>query len=215
MWLFTANDDFYGGVRREQAPLASFQVHVGYTLRPRLWLAADATDDGGGNVTLDGEEKNDAQRNSREGYTMSVPVGKRSSLKFSWATGFVARVGGDFSLTAGALTVLSAEDWHHSRGREVVLRCCRSATIQVDLRDGVREEFLESGAEVIQPRLAVRRAQDAVLRALAPAIATDTGTRGIASAGSRSWHSRTSPAAGEDRCRPACRSWMFPTLYSG
>ena len=35
----------------------------------------------------------------------------------------------------------------------------------VDLRDGVREEILESGAEVVQPRLAVRRAQDAVLKA--------------------------------------------------
>lgn len=97
VWLFTDNDDFYGGSRREQSPLASFQVHVGYTLRPRLWLAVDATYYGGGNITLDGDEKDDTQRNSRGGLTMSVPVGKQSSLKFSWATGFVARVGGDFA----------------------------------------------------------------------------------------------------------------------
>lgn len=97
MWWFTDNDDYYGGVRREQAPLASFQAHVAYTFRPRLWLAADATYYGGGNVTVDGDEKDDEQRNSRGGVTLSVPVARHSSLKLSWATGFVARAGGDFA----------------------------------------------------------------------------------------------------------------------
>ncbi len=97
IWLFTDNDDFYGGSRREQAPLGSFQAHVAYTFRPRLWLAADATYYGGGNITVDGVEKDDTLRNSRGGLTLSWPVGRRSSLKATWAKGFVARVGGDFS----------------------------------------------------------------------------------------------------------------------
>ncbi len=89
VWLFTDNDDFYGGSRREQAPLASFQFHAAYTFKPRLWLAADATYYGGGNITVDGVEKDDTQRNSRGGLTLSLPVGRRSSLKATWAEGFV------------------------------------------------------------------------------------------------------------------------------
>ncbi len=97
IWWFTDNPDFYGGVRREQSPLASFQVHVAYTFKSRFWVAADATYYGGGNITMDGVEKDDEQRNSRGGLTASVPVGRKSSLKFAWATGFAARVGGDFA----------------------------------------------------------------------------------------------------------------------
>jgi hypothetical protein len=103
VWLFTDNADFYGGSRREQAPLASFQVHVGYTFKPRLWLAADATYYGGGNITIDGVETDGTQRNSRGGLTLSAPVGRRSSLKATWSQGFVARVGGDFSTYGLAL----------------------------------------------------------------------------------------------------------------
>ena len=96
VWLFTDNADFYGGSRREQAPLTALQAHVGYTFKPRLWLAGDATYYAGGHTTLDGVEKQDRQESSRLGLTLAVPIGRRFSLKASWATGVAARVGGDF-----------------------------------------------------------------------------------------------------------------------
>ena len=46
------NDDFFGGARREQEPIATLQAHVGYTFRPGLWLAADATYYAGGQSTI-------------------------------------------------------------------------------------------------------------------------------------------------------------------
>lgn len=37
-WLFTDNTDFFGGQRREQAPLWTFQLHAGYTFRSQTSL---------------------------------------------------------------------------------------------------------------------------------------------------------------------------------
>jgi len=102
VWLFGDNASFFGGSRREQATLFTFQAHVSYTLRPRLWLAGDATYYTGGRTTVDGVTKADLQRNSRFGVTLAVPVNRRSSFKVSWARGLTTRIGGDFdTLAAG------------------------------------------------------------------------------------------------------------------
>jgi hypothetical protein len=96
LWLYTDNTDFYGGSLREQSPLGTFQVHVSYTFKPRLWIAGDATFYAGGRTKLDGVRKDDRQENSRLGLTLSLPVGRRHSLKLTWANGFTTRIGGDF-----------------------------------------------------------------------------------------------------------------------
>jgi hypothetical protein len=87
----------------EQSPIGTFQAHVGHTFRPRLWLAADATFYTGGGTRLNGTDKADTQSNSRLGVTLAVPVGRRSSLKVSWATGFTTRIGADFDTLGVAL----------------------------------------------------------------------------------------------------------------
>lgn len=76
-WVFRDNADFFGGRRREQAPLWTLQSHVSYTFRPRLWLAADATFYDGGRTTVDGE---------------------RQSIKIAWSRGATTRIGGDFDV---------------------------------------------------------------------------------------------------------------------
>jgi hypothetical protein len=96
-WLFADNPEFFGGSRREQAPIGTLQAHVSHTFRPRLWLAGDATYYYGGRTTVDGTRNTDLQRNSRLGLTFSLPVGRRSSLKVAWATGFTTTIGGDFA----------------------------------------------------------------------------------------------------------------------
>ncbi len=95
-WIFGTNTNFFGGSVREQNPLGTFQAHVSYTFKPRLWLAADATFYTGGRTTLDGVRKEDLQNNSRLGVTLALPVGRRSVVKVAWATGFTTRVGADF-----------------------------------------------------------------------------------------------------------------------
>ena len=98
VWFFTKNNKFFdGAVRREQSPLASFQGHVIYTIRPRMWLSGDATYYTGGRTTVDGTLNADRQSNSRIGATFSFPVTQSHSLKIAWARGVTARIGGDLT----------------------------------------------------------------------------------------------------------------------
>jgi hypothetical protein len=97
VWLFGDNDNFLSGRRREQDMLTSFQGHVSYTFRPRLWLAANATFYDGGRTSVDGVDAPSRQSNSRVGLTLSWPVGKTQSLKLSWSKGATTRLGSDFT----------------------------------------------------------------------------------------------------------------------
>lgn len=97
VWLFTDNDDYFGGTRLEQEPVTSVQAHVSYTFRPRLWVAADATYYQGGQTTLDGTAAANLQENTRVGLTLSIPVAQRQSVKLSWSEGASTRFGEDFT----------------------------------------------------------------------------------------------------------------------
>jgi hypothetical protein len=97
VWLFTDNPDFFGGVHREQDPMPTMQAHVSYTIRPQLWLAVDGTYYWGGETTANGVPAGDRKENSRVGLTLSVPVVKGQSIKFSWSKGATARLGSNFT----------------------------------------------------------------------------------------------------------------------
>ena len=95
-WFFTRNSDFFGGQEKDQRPLSSFQAHVGYTIKPRLWLASDATFYSGGRTVVDGVVGAERQESTRIGITVSVPVARAHSVKLAWSTGASVRFGGDF-----------------------------------------------------------------------------------------------------------------------
>ena len=97
VWFFEDNDEFFGGQRREQEPLASVQGHVGYTFRPRLWLAFNATYYEGGRTTIGGIRRDDRQSNTRFGLTFSMPVARSQSVKLHWNDGASTRFGSDFT----------------------------------------------------------------------------------------------------------------------
>jgi hypothetical protein len=97
VWLFTDNPNFYGGQLRSQDPLWATQGHLSYSFRPGLWLAFDATYYAGGRTTVNGAVKDDQQGNTRSGLTLAVPFAKAYALKFSWSTGVVTRIGGNFT----------------------------------------------------------------------------------------------------------------------
>ncbi len=98
MWLFADNTNYFGGHRRSQDPIASFQGHVSYTIRPSLWVALDATHYSGGNTQVDGVENSSRQSNLRVGLTVSLPVPKVRglSVKLAYSDGAVTRLGSDF-----------------------------------------------------------------------------------------------------------------------
>ena len=101
MWLFSTNSKFYPGTSvREQKVMPSLEFHLGYYLRPRMWVSFDSNFWARGNTVLNGVENNDGARNSRIGGTLALPLTKHHSLKLSASRGAVARVGGNFTTVA-------------------------------------------------------------------------------------------------------------------
>jgi hypothetical protein len=100
VWLYSANDEYFGGTRFEQRPVGTLQGHVSYTFRPRLWAAVGATYFAGGRTVVNGVEKNTLARNSRAGVAVSLPVGRTQSVKVSWARGVTTRAGADLNTVA-------------------------------------------------------------------------------------------------------------------
>ena len=100
-WLFMANDAFYPGeAHRTQQPIVAVQLHASYTFKPGWWVAGNGTWYSGGMTTVDGVSRGDLQRNSRAGATMSLPLGRRQSLKVSGSAGATTRRGTDFKTLA-------------------------------------------------------------------------------------------------------------------
>ena len=96
-WLFTANNNFFGGSRREQKVIPSVQGAVIYTLRRRMWLSGNATFYSGGSTIIDGIANNDRQKNSRVGATFSFPFTQQQSMKLAWTKGVTTRIGGNLN----------------------------------------------------------------------------------------------------------------------
>ena len=106
--LFTDNDKFFNGKKREQDPLYSLQAHAIYNFGPGIWGSLDATYFTGGRTTIDGDLNNDLQRNWRLGATLALPVDVRNSIKFYASSGVSARTGNNFDLLGVA--------WQHRWG---------------------------------------------------------------------------------------------------
>jgi hypothetical protein len=104
VWFFTANHDFFsrnqfspGTNTQTQKPIFAFEGHLSYDMKRRLWASFDGNFWAGGRTTLNGvENPGMLQKNSRIGGTVSVPVSKRQSLKFSYNRGAYIRYGGNY-----------------------------------------------------------------------------------------------------------------------
>jgi hypothetical protein len=104
VWLFTENPEFWSrnptfpGTRSQsQKPMAAFEGHLSYDLKPRLWFSLDGNYWFGGATSLDGIENSLTQQaNSRIGATVSAPISKHQSLKISYSNGTYIRFGGNY-----------------------------------------------------------------------------------------------------------------------
>ena len=101
--FYTANENFFGGGNRSQAPLYSAQAHAVYSFPSGIWASFDATWFTGGRTTVNGAVGNDLQRNWRLGATLAVPVNRRMSVKLYASSGVSARTGNNFDLVGAAL----------------------------------------------------------------------------------------------------------------
>jgi len=110
LWLFTNNSDGPGSdTTVRQDPIWSWQGHVSYGFKNRMWLAFDLNYYHGGARTIDGQDKTLLQSNSRVGFTLSIPIKRRHSIKLAAATGAYTRAGADFDIG----TIAYQYRWNH------------------------------------------------------------------------------------------------------
>ena len=103
-WVFTTNHEFFSknqyspGVNvQSQKPIGAFEGHFSYDVKPRMWASLDGNFWFGGRTTLNGvENPRTLQKNSRIGGTVSLPLSKHQSLKFSYNRGAFVRYGGSY-----------------------------------------------------------------------------------------------------------------------
>jgi hypothetical protein len=95
-WLFTSNDNFFGGHTRSQDPLLSLQFSLRRTFKTGLWVSGNANFYRGGRTHVDDLAKQDFQSNSRIGTTVSMPLTRRNAFRFAVSQGAYTTIGADF-----------------------------------------------------------------------------------------------------------------------
>jgi hypothetical protein len=106
VWLFTKNPHSFsptGPQPQTENPVYSFEGHLSYDLKPRLWLSVDGNFWIGGLAELNGAE-NPATRqtSSRVGATASFPLNRHQSVKVSYANDLYVRFGGNYQNVSAA-----------------------------------------------------------------------------------------------------------------
>jgi hypothetical protein len=100
IWFYTRNPASFDGpvvAPQTQAPIGSFEGHLSYDFKPRLWMSLDGNFWAGGITSLSGVQNlQTKQTASRIGVTASIPINKRQSIKASYSNGTYVRFGGDY-----------------------------------------------------------------------------------------------------------------------
>jgi len=95
--FFSQNQYNPGITSKTQAPIAAFEGHLSYDVKPRLWVSFDGNFWRGGTASLNSvENPATEQRNSRIGGTLSIPITKHQALKCTYNNGAYIKYGGNF-----------------------------------------------------------------------------------------------------------------------
>ena len=99
-WFFTTNGQSFSlpdPKAQTLSPVASFEGHLSYDVKPKLWFSLDGNFWTGGTASVDGVPNPDTKQTSaRIGGTASIPLNRRQSLKVSYSHGAYIRFGGDY-----------------------------------------------------------------------------------------------------------------------
>jgi hypothetical protein len=95
-WFFTTNNQFFNGNSLSQSPLFMLQLHAIHEFRSGIWIAVSGGISRGGRTSINGEDRDTLQRNSRVGATLSIPLGLKHGLILAYTSGISARYGANF-----------------------------------------------------------------------------------------------------------------------
>lgn len=95
LWLFTDNNDFFGGQTLQQQRLSAIKGYVIRGFKPGLWAALSVGYGTGGKSIVEGIPKNTYQKNWRFGASLSLPVRPGQAIRLFAISGVRQRVGND------------------------------------------------------------------------------------------------------------------------
>jgi hypothetical protein len=99
-WFFTTNPEYYSRpapAPQTQNPIGSFEGHLSYDVKPRLWVSLDGNLWFGGVVSVNGVQNTATrQLGSHIGATASIPITKHQSLKFGYNNADYSQFGGAY-----------------------------------------------------------------------------------------------------------------------
>ena len=100
MWMYTDNDDFYGGQNLSQKPFFVIKANVIRSVRPGLWWAVGMGYGQGGQTSINGEPRNTKQKNWRITAMVVFPISPTQGLSLTVASGRTFQAGPDFDVVA-------------------------------------------------------------------------------------------------------------------
>jgi Putative MetA-pathway of phenol degradation len=95
-WLFTANDDFFGGKELTQRPLYFAKGAAIWSFRGGRWVAVNYGRATGGQTSIDGGASSPLQENDRIAATLLLPMRRTQALRLTYTSGIFTRLGADF-----------------------------------------------------------------------------------------------------------------------
>lgn len=107
VWLYTANNDFYGANTLEENPLCTLQAHLVYTFYPGLWASGSLGYAYGGRSTVNGREMNDVKENLGWALSLGLPLSRTWGVKIAYLGNRTQRaIGQDADRIAASLMVM-------------------------------------------------------------------------------------------------------------
>jgi hypothetical protein len=100
MWLYTDNDDFYGGQNLSQKPFFAIKANLIRAVRPGFWWAVGMGYGQGGQTSINGEPRNTKQKNWRITAMVVFPISPTQGLSLTAASGRTFQAGPDFDVVA-------------------------------------------------------------------------------------------------------------------
>jgi hypothetical protein len=83
-WIYTKNDDFWGGNELEQDPFLAMQGHLIYTYKPGIWICGSLGYGEGGESQINGIDKSDRKRNLAWALSTGYSFTPRFGVKFAY-----------------------------------------------------------------------------------------------------------------------------------
>jgi hypothetical protein len=96
VWVYTDIPEAYGGTTISQDPIWALHANVIYAFKSGIWTGVSGGIASGGETTVNGVEKDNAQTNSRFAATLAVPLNRRLSLRFFYINSVKTALGADF-----------------------------------------------------------------------------------------------------------------------